>query len=252
LSRRRRLDAELVRRGLAVSRTQAAEAIDAKRVLVNGTLADKASRQVDPADAITIQGPPARFVSRGGEKLDAALDAFGIDVRGMRVLDAGASTGGFTDCLLQRGASAVVALDVGHGQLHPRIRDDDRVVVLERYNVREVTSADLGGRVDGVVADLSFISLKRVIEPLVGVCTTGAPLVLLVKPQFEAGRQEVSKGRGVITDPEIHDRVVAEIDAALHDAGCVVHGWIDSPLTGAEGNREFLVHATAPEQGSSS
>ena len=252
MSRRRRLDAELVRRGLAVSRTQAVEAIDAKRVLVNGTLADKSSRQVDPADAITIQGPPAKFVSRGGDKLDAALSAFGIDVRGRRVLDAGASTGGFTDCLLQRGAVAVVALDVGHGQLHPRIRDDSRVVVLERYNVREVNTADLGGAVDAVVADLSFISLKRVIEPLVGVCVAGGSLVLLVKPQFEAGRQEVSKGRGVITDPAIHDRVVAEIDEALHAAGCIVHGWIDSPLTGAEGNREFLVHATAPEQGSSS
>jgi len=235
-----------------VSRTQAAEAIDAKRVLVNGTLADKSSRQVDPADAITLQGPPARFVSRGGEKLDAALESFAIDVGGLRVLDAGASTGGFTDCLLQRGAAAVVALDVGHGQLHPRIRDDSRVVVLERYNVREVTIDDLGGRVDAVVADLSFISLKRVIEPLVGVCGAGGPLVLLVKPQFEAGRQEVSKGRGVITDPEIHDRVVSEIDAALRSAGCVVRGWIDSPLTGAEGNREFLVHATAPAQGSSS
>jgi len=235
-----------------VSRTQAAEAIDAKRVLVNGTLADKSSRQVDPADAITLQGPPARFVSRGGEKLDAALDSFAIDVRGLRVLDAGASTGGFTDCLLQRGAAAVVALDVGHGQLHPRIRDDDRVVVLERYNVREVNADDLGGRVDAVVADLSFISLKRVIEPLVGVCVAGGPLVLLVKPQFEAGRQEVSKGRGVITDPEIHDRVVAEIGGALEEAGCSVHGWVDSPLTGAEGNREFLVHARAPAQGSSS
>ena len=235
-----------------MSRTQAAEAIDAKRVLVNGTLADKSSRQVDPADAITLQGPPARFVSRGGEKLDAALTAFAIEVSGMRVLDAGASTGGFTDCLLQRGATGVIALDVGHGQLHPRIRDDDRVVVLERYNVRDVNATDLGGPVDAVVADLSFISLKRVIEPLVGVCAGGGPLVLLVKPQFEAGRQEVSKGRGVITDPEIHDRVVAEIDTALQDAGCTVHGWIDSPLTGAEGNREFLVHATAPAQGSSS
>ena len=229
-----------------MSRTQAAEAIEAKRVLVNGTLADKSSRQVDPADAITIQGPPARFVSRGGEKLDAALEAFGIDVADMRVLDAGASTGGFTDCLLQRGAATVVALDVGHGQLHPRIRDDTRVVVLERYNVREVSPKDLGGVVEAVVADLSFISLRRVIGPLVAVCTPGAPLVLLVKPQFEAGRQEVSKGRGVITDPEIHDRVVAEIDAAMRDAGCTVRGWIDSPLTGAEGNREFLVHATAP------
>jgi 23S rRNA (cytidine1920-2'-O)/16S rRNA (cytidine1409-2'-O)-methyltransferase len=251
LSRRRRLDAELVRRGLVVSRIQAAGAIEAKQVLVNGTLADKSSRQVDPADAIVVVGPPAPFVSRGGEKLDGALSSFAIDVRGLRVLDAGASTGGFTDCLLQRGAATVVALDVGHGQLHPRIRADERVIVIERYNVREVTVADIGGEVDVVVADLSFISLKRVLDALVAVCVQGAPLVLLVKPQFEAGRQEVSKGRGVITDPIIHERVKAEIDEALQRCGCVVNGWIDSPLVGAEGNREFLVHATAPEQGSS-
>ncbi len=233
-----------------VSRTQAAEAIDAKRILVNGTVADKSSRQVDPADSIVIEGPPARFVSRGGEKLDGALHAFAIDVNDRRVLDAGASTGGFTDCVLQRGAATVVALDVGHGQLHPRIRDDQRVIVIERFNVREVRAADIGGPVDVVVADLSFISLKRVIGPLVGVCIGGAPMVLLVKPQFEAGRQEVSKGKGVITDPAIHARVVAEIEQALTAQGCTVHGWIDSSLVGAEGNREFLVYATAPEQGS--
>ena len=169
----------------------------------------------------------------------------------MRVLDAGASTGGFTDCLLQRGAASVVALDVGHGQLHPRIREDSRVAVIERYNVREVTAAAIGGPVDGVVADLSFISLTRVIEALVDVCRPAAPLILLVKPQFEAGREEVSKGHGVITDPQIHERVVAEIDAALCACQCRVEGWIDSPITGAQGNREFLVHATAPRQGSS-
>jgi 23S rRNA (cytidine1920-2'-O)/16S rRNA (cytidine1409-2'-O)-methyltransferase len=246
LSRRRRLDAELVRRALVESRTQAAEAIESKRVLVNGTVADKASRQVDPADAIIIEGPPARFVSRGGDKLDAALDAFGIDVNGLRVLDAGASTGGFTDCLLQRGAAFVVAVDVGHGQLHPRIREDARVLVLERFNVRALTSADIGGPVEIVVADLSFISLTRVVGPLASACVPGAPLVLLVKPQFEAGRQEVSKGRGIITDPSIHDRVVAEITVALGVVGCAVQGWIDSPITGTDGNREFLVHATAP------
>ena len=250
MTRRRRLDAELVRRGLAESRTQASEAIDAKRVLVNGTRADKSSRQVDPADAIVIEGPPPRFVSRGGEKLDGALATFDIDVRGMRVLDAGASTGGFTDCLLQRGAAAVVALDVGHGQLHPKIRDDQRVVVLERYNVRAVRLDDIGGAVDAVVADLSFISLRRVIAALVSVCRSEAPLVLLVKPQFEAGRQEVSKGKGVITDPAIHDRVVDEVAEALTECGCVVVGWTDSSLKGADGNREFLVHARAPRQGS--
>lgn len=246
MSRRRRLDAELVRRALVESRTQAAEAIESKRVLVNGTVADKSSRQVDPADAIIIEGPPARFVSRGGDKLEAALDAFDLDVRGSRALDAGASTGGFTDCLLQRGAAFVVAVDVGHGQLHPRIRDDVRVLVLEKFNVRRLTPADIGGPVDFVVADLSFISLTRVVAPLVGACLAGAPLVLLVKPQFEAGRQEVSKGRGIITDPVIHDRVVEEISVALRAEGCEIQGWIDSPITGTDGNREFLVHATAP------
>jgi 23S rRNA (cytidine1920-2'-O)/16S rRNA (cytidine1409-2'-O)-methyltransferase len=235
---------------LVDSRNQAAEAIEAGRVLVNGAIADKAARQVDPADAVVISGAPPRFVSRGGEKLDAALSAFGIDVRGWRVLDAGASTGGFTDCLLQRGAAEVVALDVGHGQLHPRIRADHRVHVIERFNVRDVTPDAIGGTVDAVVTDLSFISLTRTLRPLVGVCRPGAPLVLLVKPQFEAGRQEVSKGRGVITDPALHARVRDEIDAALTEGGCTVNGWIDSPIVGAEGNREFLVYASAPRQGS--
>ncbi|MCU1366103.1 MAG: hemolysin [Ilumatobacteraceae bacterium] len=239
-----------MRRGLSDSRTQASEAIDAKRVLVNGTLADKSSRQVDPADAIVIEGPPPRFVSRGGEKLDGALTTFAIDVSGLRVLDAGASTGGFTDCLLQRGAREVVALDVGHGQLHPKIRNDPRVLVLERYNVRELDLADIGGEVDAVVADLSFISLRRVIAPLVTACRSGGSLVLLVKPQFEAGRQEVSKGKGVISDPAIHDRVVGEIEDALVGHHCTVVAWTGSSLTGADGNREFLVHARTPRQGS--
>ncbi len=248
MSRRLRLDAELLRRGLVTSRSHAAEAIDSKRVLVNGAIADKASRQVDTADAIVIEGPPPRFVSRGGDKLDGALAAFGLDVVGLRVLDAGASTGGFTDCLLQRGARSVAAVDVGHGQLHPRIRADQRVLVLEKYNVRSLRADDIGGAVDAVVADLSFISLKRVIAALVAACRPAADLVLLVKPQFEAGRQEVGKGRGIITDPEIHARVRDEIEQSLIGSGCVVLGWIDSPITGAEGNREFLVHARAPEQ----
>ncbi len=250
MSRRRRLDAELLRRGLVASRTQAAEAIELKRVLVNGAIADKASRQVDPSDAVVIEGPPPRFVSRGGEKLDGALEGFGLSVVGMRVLDSGASTGGFTDCLLQRGASGVVAADVGHGQLHPRIRGDSRVVVLERFNVRDVKAADIGGCVDAVVADLSFISLTRVIPALVGVCKPNGFMVLLVKPQFEAGRQEVSKVKGVIVDPAIHERVKGEVAQSLVESGCVIRGWMVSPLTGADGNREFLVYATVAGEGS--
>ena len=198
---------------------------------------------VDPGDALVIQGEPARFVSRGGEKLDHALTHFNIDVTGYRVLDAGASTGGFTDCLLQRGAAHVIALDVGHGQLHPRLRADARVTVMERCNVRSIGPSDIGGTVDLVVGDLSFISLNKVIPALVGVAAPGSGLVLLVKPQFEAGRAEVSKGRGVITDPAIHERVREDVHNYLVAAGTVVRGWTDSPLTGADGNREFLVYA---------
>lgn len=217
---------------------------------VNGAVADKPSRQVHAGDAIIVAGDGPRFVSRGGEKLDAALTAFGIDVAGMLVLDAGASTGGFTDCLLQRGAAHVVALDVGHGQLHPKIRLDGRVTVVERFHVREVSTDVTGAPVDLVVADLSFISIIRVLDALIRVCAPGGHLVLLVKPQFEAGRAEVSKGHGVITDPAVHERVRGEVHAALVERGCDVLGWIDSPITGGDGNREFLVHATTERSGS--
>lgn len=225
------------------SRSEAGRVIELHRVLVNGAIAEKASRLVDPGDAVVVTGEPPRFVSRGGDKLDAALDAFDIDVVGVEALDAGASTGGFTDCLLQRGAARVVALDVGHGQLHPRIRADERVVVIERFNVRALEPAQLPFVPHLAVADLSFISLTKVIPVLAGVVAPGGRLVLLVKPQFEAGRAEVSKGHGVITDPEIHERVRGEVEVALVDAGCTVEGWCPSPIAGGDGNREFLVAA---------
>jgi 23S rRNA (cytidine1920-2'-O)/16S rRNA (cytidine1409-2'-O)-methyltransferase len=246
VSSRRRLDAELVRRGLATSRGEATLLIDGRRVLVNGAIADKPARQVAAGDQVLIAGPPPRFVGRGGLKLDHALEVFAIDVAGWRALDAGASTGGFTDCLLQRGASKVVAIDVGHGQLHERLRSDPRVVNMERTNIRDITTAMVGGAVDIAVGDLSFISLRLVIPPVVSVCQPGAPMVLLVKPQFEAGRAEVSRGRGVITDPAIWQRVQDEIEQILTGSGCEVAGWTDSPITGADGNREFLVHAITP------
>ena len=164
----------------------------------------------------------------------------------LRALDAGASTGGFTDCLLQRGAAHVVALDVGHGQLHERLRADPRVTNLERCNVRHATAEGIGGRVDLVVGDLSFISLTVVIPALVTLCQPGSSMVLLVKPQFEAGRAEVSKGKGVITDPVVHARVRDEVERALVTAGCEVTGWTESPLRGADGNVEYLVHARSP------
>ncbi len=246
---RRRLDAELVRRGLADTRAAARDAIVAKRVTVGGAIADKPARLVAPGEPLELLGPPRRFVSRAGEKLEAALDHFGIDVSDLRALDAGASTGGFTDCLLQRGARQVVALDVGHGQIHPRLRADPRVDVRERTNVRHVGPDDVGGPVELVVADLSFISLRTVLPALLGVCRPGAPLVLLVKPQFEAGRAEVSRGRGVVRDPDVRARVRAEIDASLRDTGAAIMGWMESPLLGADGNVELLVHARAPDMG---
>lgn len=221
--------------------------IEAGRVLVGGAHADKPARLVSAAESVAVTGAPPRYVSRGGEKLAGALDTFDVPVSGRRALDAGASTGGFTDCLLQRHAAAVVALDVGHGQLHEKIRSDPRVTVIERYNVRNLDVDDIGGPVDLVVADLSFISLTVVLPALLGACRPGADLVLLVKPQFEAGRAEVSKGKGVITDSAIHERVRSTIEEALRSLGAGVQGWVTSPLRGADGNKEFLVHARAPE-----
>ena len=195
---------------------------------------------------MTIDAPPARFVSRGGEKLAAALDGFGVDVGGRRVLDAGASTGGFTDCVLQRGAASVVAVDVGYGQLHERIRGDARVDVRERVNVRYLTPADVDPPADVVVADLSFISLRTVAAALLAVARPGADLVLLVKPQFEAGREEASKGKGVIRDPEVRAEALAAVADHLEQLGATIMGSMVSPLRGADGNVELLLHAVAP------
>lgn len=225
------------------SRERAVEVIAEQRVTVGGAVADKPARLVAAGDAIEVRGPARPFVSRGGEKLAAALDRFDIDVRDRRVLDAGASTGGFTDCLLQRGARHVTAVDVGYGQLHEKLRADDRVEVRERTNVRSLDPETIGGTVDLVVADLSFISLRTVAPALLGCASPGADLVLLVKPQFEAGRAEASKGRGVIKDPAVHARVLDEICADLRAQGANIMGTMESPITGADGNREFLVHA---------
>jgi len=253
VSARRRLDAELVRRGLAASRTEAQRLIGEGLVTVGGAPADKPARLVDPGDALKVRGPARRYVSRGGEKLEAALDHFGLDPAGCRVLDAGSSTGGFTDCVLQRGATEVVAVDVGRGQLHEKLRADPRVLSRERTHLRDVRAEHIGGPVDLVVGDLSFISLTKVTEPLLGAVRPGGDLVLLVKPQFEAGREEVARGRGVITDPEIWRRTIAEVCAAFEDSGATMMGQMVSPIHGAEGNTEFLVWfraADAPGGGS--
>jgi len=240
---RRRLDAELVRRGLVASREQAQIAIGAGRVVVAGAPADKPARMVEAGEAIELLGPPPRFVSRGGEKLDAALERFAIDVEGKRALDAGASTGGFTDCVLQRGAAAVTAVDVGRGQLHERLRADPRVTSVERTDVRRFT-ADQPFSV--VVADVSFISLRTVAGALLGDnAAPGADVIVLVKPQFEAGRAEASKGKGVIRDPEVWTRVLQEVISALSGHGAAMMGAMVSPLRGADGNVEFLLHLRA-------
>jgi 23S rRNA (cytidine1920-2'-O)/16S rRNA (cytidine1409-2'-O)-methyltransferase len=238
---RRRLDAELVRRGLVVSRSRAAEAIRAGRVLVGGAPASTPARQVATNEAITVDEPPPRFVSRGGEKLAAALDRFRIDVAGRRALDAGASTGGFTDCLLQAGAAHVFAVDVGRGQLAWALRRDDRVTVLERTNVRTLEPSALDGRVDIVSADLSFISLLSVAPALARCAEPGADLVVLVKPQFEAGRAFVGKG-GIVREPGVHQRVLRDVTLGLAAAGLAAVQVMPSPRRRGRGNVEFLVH----------
>jgi len=229
------------------SRQQAQADIAAGRVTVGGAPAEKAARLVAPDEAIHVHGPPPRFVGRGGEKLDGALERFRVDVAGRRAYDLGASTGGFTDCLLQRGAASVVAIDVGYGQLHERLRRDARVDVRERTNVRHLHPGDVGDAADLLVADLSFISLRTVLPAVLPLAREGADLIALVKPQFEAGREEAARGKGVITDPTVWRRVLEEVTAALGERGAAMMGVMASPLTGADGNVEFLLHAcTAP------
>ncbi len=226
------------------SRRQAVEAIAAGRVRVAGSPATAAARLVGAGEPIQVAGDPPRFVSRGGEKLAAALERFDIDVAGCRALDAGASTGGFTDCLLQAGAAHVDAVDVGRGQLAWSLRDDPRVTVRERTNVRALEPADLGGPVDVTVADLSFISLVTVAPALARCTRPDGDLVLLVKPQFEAGRARVGKG-GIVRDPDVHRAVLHEVRDGLRDASVFVVDVMASPLRGADGNVEFLVRGDA-------
>ena len=249
MSPRRRLDLELVRRGLVEGRGEARDVIQAGRVTVDGAPADKPARLVDPGQAVVVTGPPPKYVSRGGRKLEAALDRFGIDPTGLRVVDVGASTGGFTDCVLQRGAASVVAVDVGRGQLHQRLMVDDRVAVHERTNVRGGDGAALGAPFDLLVADLSFISLRTVMADLVGLVSDGAAMVLLVKPQFEAGKAEVDRGSGVIRDPEVWLTVLEAVDVSVRDHAAAIMEGMPSPITGADGNVEFLVHVRAGRAG---
>jgi 23S rRNA (cytidine1920-2'-O)/16S rRNA (cytidine1409-2'-O)-methyltransferase len=251
---RRRLDAELVRRGLCPSREAAQRAIRESQVLVGGAVADKASRLVGPGEPVRLVGPRPRFVSRGGEKLHGALEHFGIDPSGLWAFDAGASTGGFTDCLLQRGAVGVVAADVGFGQLHEKIRADARVEVHEHLNLRTVDAPVFfgGRRFPLIVGDLSFISLRSLVPTLMALSASQATLVLLVKPQFEAGRAEVAKGKGVIREPAVWLRALEDVMGTFLSQGATMMGAMTSPITGTDGNVEFLVHLRAPGSNSAS
>jgi 23S rRNA (cytidine1920-2'-O)/16S rRNA (cytidine1409-2'-O)-methyltransferase len=241
VARRARLDAELVRRGLARSREQAAELIDAGRVLVGGQTATKGATGVEPATAIVVvpdSGPS--YASRGGHKLAGALDAFGYDPAGRRALDAGASTGGFTDVLLQRAAAHVVAVDVGYGQLAWSLRTDERVTVVDRTNVRSLTPELIGGPVELVVADLSFIPLGLVLPALVACGRPDADLLPMVKPQFEVGKDRLPAG-GVVRDPEHRLEAVRRVAEQAAALGLGVRGITASPLPGPSGNVEYFL-----------
>ena len=249
MTRRARVDAELVRRGLARSRQQAAELIGAGRVTIDGMPAVKAATAVAVTSALAVEGAAERaWVSRGAHKLIGALDTFGIDVTGRRCLDAGASTGGFTEVLLDRGAAEVVAVDVGYGQLAWSLRSDDRVRVIERTNVRELTPDAIGGAVDLVVADLSFISLSTVLPALTACAVPDADIVPMVKPQFEVGRTQVGPG-GVVTDPQLRAGAVLSVARRAADLGWQTVGATASPLPGPSGNVEYFLWLRAQTDG---
>jgi len=230
---KKRLDLVLVERGLAESRSQAQALVLAG--LVRGY--DKPGAQVDESAPLEVERPP-RFVSRGGEKLAHALDALGVDPAGRDCLDIGAATGGFTDCLLQAGARRVIALDVGYGQLHPRLRADPRVTVLERVNARAVTSLPFEPEL--VVCDVSFISVRTALPPVLALARTGYEALVLVKPQFEAGRADAPKG--VVRDADVHRKTLRSVAEAATGWGLAVVGVVDSGLPGPKGNREFFLH----------
>ncbi len=234
-----RLDRLLVERGLATSRSQAQALISSGLVRVAGRPAMRAAALVPPGTEVTLQGSGCPYVSRGGLKLAAALDGFAIRVTGWVCADIGASTGGFTDCLLQRGAARVYAIDVGYGQLAWKLRQDERVVVMERTNARHLTPADLETPIDLAVIDASFISLKLLLPPLLPLFAGPPRIVALIKPQFEAGRERVGKG-GIVRDPGVHRAVIGELAAFAAGLGLRDNGVLPSPIRGAKGNQEFL------------
>lgn len=240
-----RLDRLLVAQGLAPTRQKALALIVAGRVRVNDLPVDKAGTQVSADSTVIVTGDNCPFVSRGGLKLTAALDAFELNPTGLICADIGASTGGFTDCLLQRGAAKVYAIDVGYGQLAWSLRQEPRVVVMERFNARNLTPGDLPEAIDLAVIDASFISLKLLIGPLVPMFQDQVAIIALIKPQFEVGKGRVGKG-GIVRDPELHQEVIDTLRSFACQCGLTAKNVIASPITGAKGNHEFLVHLVGP------
>ena len=239
--KKERIDKLLHERGFADSRSKAQAMVMAGVVLVDEKRVEKASETFAADAVIRIKGdsPESRYVSRGGLKLEAALKEFGMDPTGMVCLDIGASTGGFTDCLLQHGASQVVAVDAGTNQIVWKLREDDRVEVREQTNARELAPGAFDTRFDLIVMDVSFISVTKIIPVLPPLLNESGKVIILIKPQFEVGKGEVGKG-GIVREPEKHQRVIEEVNVSASEHGLVVRGLIDSPITGAEGNKEFL------------
>ncbi|WP_394824310.1 TlyA family RNA methyltransferase [Pendulispora albinea] len=238
-----RVDQLLVNRGLAPSRARAQAMVLAGTVYVGDTRVEKAGATVADDAPIVVRGADHPYVSRGGVKLEGALDAFGVRPTDLRCLDLGASTGGFTDCLLQRGARAVIAVDVGYGQLAHKLRVDPRVVVMERTNARTLTAESIGGAVDLTVVDASFIGIDRLTEAIARVTREGGELVALVKPQFEVGREEATRTKGVVRDDAVREQAIAGAVRAIEVVGFDILGQCDSVLPGPKGNREAFVHA---------
>ena len=237
---KKRVDVLLVERGLAESRERAKSLIMAGLVYGGGNKLDKPGAMVDCSMEIALKGRDHPYVSRGGVKLEGLLDRFDIDITGKTALDIGASTGGFTDCLLKRGAASVTAVDVGKGQIDWKLRNDPRVNLMENFNARSITKENIGGLFDIVVIDVSFISLELVLSPAACVTVPGGRIITLVKPQFEAGRGEVGKG-GIVKDAAVQEKCVEKIKSFGTSIGLALIGDMESPITGAKGNREFFV-----------
>lgn len=240
-----RIDEYMAKNALAQSRERAKSLILNGNISVNGNTVSKPSYQVSGSENIKITGEQLRYAGRGGLKLEKAVDVFGIDLKGKICADLGASTGGFTDCMLQNGAERVYAVDVGHGQLSLKLSEDSRVISMEGFNVRELAPDDLGGKVDFAGCDLSFISLKLVIPNIAGILKSSGEAVLLIKPQFECGRENLGKS-GIVRSPKIHIRVIEEVISALQLSGLTADMLDFSPVCGGSGNIEYLVHTAFP------